>query len=364
MIAGWVWTTGPALSENSGEQVKVFRPGEVWLDTSGNPINAHGGGILYHKGIYYWYGELKKGKTYAPESNKSWSGTRVDVEGISCYSSHDLYTWKYEGNVLPSVKNDPQHDLHPSKVVERPKVIYNQRTGKFVMWMHIDSSDYKVSRSGVAVGDTPTSPFRYMGSIRPNAGFWPVNVTEQDKKNSSNNKLARDFQGGQMARDMTIFQDDDGKAYHFYSSEDNATQHVSLLSDDYLRPAGKYARIFIGRSMEAAAVFKFKGKYYFIGSDCTGWDPNPARSATADSIWGPWKELGNPCIGEDAEKTFGAQSTFVLPVVGKPNAVIFMADRWNKDNLPDSRYVWLPLQFTPEGKININWIDQWSLSKL
>lgn len=35
-------------------------PGEVWNDTDGNPINAHGGGILYHEGTYYWYGEYKK----------------------------------------------------------------------------------------------------------------------------------------------------------------------------------------------------------------------------------------------------------------------------------------------------------------
>lgn len=40
-----------------------FIPGEVWKDTDGNPINAHGGGLLYHDGAYYWYGEYKKGKT-------------------------------------------------------------------------------------------------------------------------------------------------------------------------------------------------------------------------------------------------------------------------------------------------------------
>ena len=44
-----------------------FIPGEVWKDTDGNPINAHGGGLLYHNGTYYWYGEYKKGKTVLPE---------------------------------------------------------------------------------------------------------------------------------------------------------------------------------------------------------------------------------------------------------------------------------------------------------
>ena len=47
------------------------------------------------------------------------------------------------GIVLPAVKDDPNHDLHPSKVLERPKVVYNKKTGKFVMWAHVESADYR-----------------------------------------------------------------------------------------------------------------------------------------------------------------------------------------------------------------------------
>ena len=119
-----------------------------------------------------------------------------------------------------------------------------------------------------------------------------------------------------MARDLTVFQDDDAKAYLFYASEDNATMHVSRLTDDYLRPSGEYARILVGRSMEAPAVFKRGAKYYLIASGCTAWAPNAARAAVADNLFGPWTELGNPCRGEDADKTFHSQSTFVLPVPG------------------------------------------------
>lgn len=121
-------------------QNKKFVPYEVWNDTDGNPINAHGGGILFHNGVYYWYGEYKIGKTILPEW-ATWECYRTDVTGISCYSSRDLLNWKFEGIVLQAEKNDSTSDLHPSKVVERPKVIYNARTGKFVMWMHIDSAD-------------------------------------------------------------------------------------------------------------------------------------------------------------------------------------------------------------------------------
>jgi hypothetical protein len=147
---------------------QAFRPGESWLDTDGKAINAHGGGVLFHNGVYYWYGELKEGRTYLPLVNKSWGGTRVIAGGVSCYSSTNLYDWKNEGLALPSDAKNPSHDLACENVLERPKVIYNAQTKKFVMWLHQDSPDYQAARSGVAVSDTPAGPFQYLGSVRPN----------------------------------------------------------------------------------------------------------------------------------------------------------------------------------------------------
>ena len=146
-------------------------------------------GLLYHEGTYYWYGEYKKGETILPEW-ATWECYRTDVTGVSCYSSKDLLNWKFEGIVLPAVKDDEKHDLHPSKVLERPKVIYNEKTKKFVMWAHVESADYSKACAGVAVSDSPTGTFTYVGSFRPN---------------------------GAMSRDKTVFVDDNGKAYQFYS---------------------------------------------------------------------------------------------------------------------------------------------------
>lgn len=308
-------------------------PGEVWKDTDGNPINAHGGGLLYHDGTYYWYGEYKKGKTILPDW-ATWECYRTDVTGVGCYSSKDLLNWKFEGIVLPAVKEDPNHDLHPSKVLERPKVIYNKKTGKFVMWAHVESADYSKACAGVAVSDFPNGPFTYLGSFRPNNA---------------------------MSRDQTVFVDDDGRAYQFYSSENNETMYISLLTDDYLKPSGRFTRNFIKESREAPAVFKHKGKYYMLSSGCTGWDPNVAEIAVADSIMGTWKTIGNPCIGPDADKTFYAQSTYVQPVIGKKNAYIAMFDRWKKKDLEDSRYVWLPV-LIKDGAITIPWHEKWDLT--
>ena len=318
----------------AAEASRQFRPGAVWTDQDGAAINAHGGGMLVRDGTYYWYGENKEGRTWLPKVNTKWDGYRADITGIRCYASRDLHAWKDAGLVLRPVPDDPAHDLHPSKVAERPKVAFNAQTRKFVMWLHIDTLDYQAARAGVAVADSPAGPFHYLGSAKPE---------------------------GADSRDQTLFVDDDGKAYRIYSSEGNKTTYISLLTDDYLQHAGTYVKAFVGRKMEAQVVFKRGGRYWFIASGCTGWDPNAARSAVADSIWGPWRELGNPCVGPNRRTTFRAQSAFVFPVAGKPDAFIFMADRWNKMNLPDSRYVWLPVRFEGAG-LRLEWSNAWDLS--
>lgn len=307
---------------------------DIWKDSDGNPINAHGGGILFHDSVYYWYGEYKTGETILPEW-ATWECFRTNIAGISCYSSKDLNNWKFEGIVLPPEKNDSTHDLHPSNVLERPKVLYNSNTKKFVMWVHVDSPDYSKAATGVATSDSPTGLFTYLGSFRPNDA---------------------------MSRDQTIFVDDDGKAYQFYSSEDNATLYASELTSDYLLPSGNFTRNFIGESREAPAVFKNNGKYYMLTSGCTGWSPNSAQIAVADHPLGPWKAIGNPCSGSNAEITFHSQSTFVLPVGTENNRFIAMFDRWNKHDLKDSRYVWLPIEFNNDGSVEIAWRPKWRIS--
>jgi len=316
--------------KNDSDKNKIF-PGEIWKDTDGNPINAHSGGILFHDGKYYWFGEIKKGNTWRVEYIKTWECYRCNAGGVSCYSSENLSDWKYEGVALAPDISNTSSDLHISKVLERPKVIYNARTRKFVMWLHVDSEDYSYARSGVAVSDKPEGPYVYQGSFRPNS---------------------------QMSRDMTLFKDTDGKAYHVFSSENNSVMHISLLTDDYLKPSGVEKRIFIDKSREAPAMFKYNRRYYLITSACTGWLPNAAMIASSDSVMGDWKEMYNPCIGQNRENTFLSQSTYVIPIEGKPDSFIFMADRWNKTNLEDSRYIWLPLFFRNDSVI-IEWRNSW-----
>src|SRR2546430_10204557 len=122
-----------------------FCPGELWLDTEGKPINAHGAGLLWHEGMYYWFGEHKIEGT---------SGNHAEV-GVHVYTSHNLYQW-VDGGVAFAVSEDPASEIARGCILERPKVIYNRRTEKFVMWFHLEpkGKGYAGARSGVAVGDT------------------------------------------------------------------------------------------------------------------------------------------------------------------------------------------------------------------
>jgi hypothetical protein len=284
--------------------------------------------MLHYKGVYYLFGEIKKGRTWRVPG-QSWEDYRVPAGGVSCYSSHDLVHWKNEGVALAPTVGDTSSDLDTGRVIERPKVIYNARTRKFVLWMHVDRNDYSYARVGVAVSDRPQGPYTYKGSMRPN---------------------------GQESRDMTVYQDADGRAYLIYASENNKTMQVCLLSDDYLEPTAVYRRILLGQRREAPAVFKAQGRYYLITSLCSGWDPNAAAYAVADSMLGEWRQEGNPCVGEGADSTFGAQSTYVLPLSG--GRFLFMADRWNKTDLERSGYLWLPLKVA-DGRVAVRQEGEW-----
>lgn len=338
--------------------------GGEWLATDGHHINAHGGSIFNHRGTYYWYGE-----------SRSADGKPYSSLGVSCYTSKDLKTWTNHGLVL-KVVDQPGSDIEGGCIIERPKVLYNPKTRKFVMWFHLELKDqgYVAARAAVAVSDTPFGPFRFLRSERVNAGRYPIGFCKADTTDLRHQLLfpelkawwtpewrkqiergmffMRDLESGQMARDMTIFVDDDGKAYHIYSSEDNLTLQIAQLTDDYLSHNGTFVRVAPVGENEAPTIFKHEGTYWLITSGCTGWAPNAARMFRAKNIFGPWQQLPNPCRGEGAERTFGGQGTYIYKVETAAQRkqfdgadYVFMADIWNPQHLRDSRHLWLPIHF-------------------
>jgi len=327
----------PVLNQAQKSYVKQtdFRTAQIWLDTNGVPINAHGGGILYYSAIYYWYGTHKieglSEKTFADG-------------GIHCYASNDLINWSDKGLVLSLVYDDDRHDLAYECNFDRPKVVYNVKTKKFVAFfkLYLKGEGVTTGYVGVALSDSPSGLFTYshkfLGAGSPNG-----------------------------SGDYAMFQEENGDLYHLTVRKPDKAFVVGKMSADYLFPEGDYTVCEgITKSTEAPAIVKRNETYHLLGSGSTGWDPNPARYFTSKSLKGPWISQGNPCEGVnpenglDKEKTFGGQSTFILPVMDRKDAYIAVFDINKPENPYDSRYIWLPIEWK-EDKMSISWRDRWNM---
>ena len=314
----------PAFGETEAGKTaapSTIRPGEVWPDDRGNHIQAHGGGIINVGGTYYWFGEDR-----SRDNDRS-------LRYVACYSSTNLANWIFRNQVIKLA--DPEN-IGRTWVLERPKVFYNSKTKKFVMYMHIDgplpgqNGGYGIARVGVATCDTVDGNYQYVRSFRPL---------------------------GKESRDIGQFIDDDGTAYLIFESRPEKGFYIARLSDDYMDVEKAVA--FIHSPLEGGAVVHYQGLYYAIGSALTGWRPNPNKYATAKSLEGPWSEFKD--IAPPETNTYGSQSTMMLKVAGtKATTVIFMADIWKPSTQWDSRYLWMPLEIG-EGKIWLPEPKPWTL---
>ncbi|MEV4172944.1 RICIN domain-containing protein [Nonomuraea sp. NPDC049709] len=302
----------PALPARAAAPVTV-PVGAQFTDTSGNQLHAHGGGVLKVGSYYYWFGE-----------NRNADGT---FRYVSAYRSSDLRTWEFRNHVLTQ---SSAAELQVANI-ERPKVIHNAATGQFVMWMHKENGrDYGEARAAVAVSNTVDGAYTYLRSFRPL---------------------------GHMSRDITAFVDTDGTGYMISAADENYDLHVYRLSADYTDVA-TLARMWDGDHREAPAMFKRNGVYFLLTSGATGWQPNQAKYATATSITGPWSAWQN--AGDSL--TFGSQPAYVLPVQGTSGtSYLYLGDRWAGawgGPVNDSRYVWLPIQFTGNTAMSLSYARQ------
>ena len=279
--------------------------GAFQTDTQGNPLNSHGGGFLKVGHYYYLIGE-----------------NRTNDALVSCYRSVDLVNWEFRADLLTRSSNPELANAN----IERPKVIYNEFTKKFVMWMHYEiRSNYGYARAAVATSTDIEKPFIYLRSFRP-----------------LNN----------MSRDCNLYKDDDGKAYFISSTRENRDMNLYELTNDYLDVKLKVATLWTDAQREAPAIMK-RGKYYFIlSSFCTGWEPNQAKYAFSKSLSGPWSGLKN--IGSPT--TFDTQPTCILPVHGKKTTTyIYLGDRWDPSQYSNSTYIYLPLTFINDTTMQLYW---------
>jgi len=293
----------------------TFTPGATWTDTSGNVLQAHGLGIVKSGSTWYAFGENKAGE----------SSGNAAFQSIPCYSSTDLAHWTFQRAAL-SVQSGG--DLGPGRVVERPKVLYNAATSTYVMYLHIDSSDYSEAKVGVATSSTPCGPYTYRGSSRP-LGF--------------------------QSRDIGLFQDTDGTGYLLTEDRANGLR-IDRLSGDYLSVT---AAVAVLPSYEAPAMVRTGGRYYLLASHLTGWSTNDNNYATATSIGGPWSAW-RP-VAPVGTNTFTSQTANIISVTGSAGtSFLYAGDRWTTSNLGTSPLVWLPL--TVSGTtMALGWQSSWTL---
>jgi hypothetical protein len=317
--------SGSGGSGSGGAPTPVDWPlvnGVQWADTDGKPIQAHGGGLLQVGDVYYWFGE-----------NRNSNGS---FHAVSAYRSRDLIRWEFAHDVL---RQDSAAGLDPANI-ERPKVVYNASTKKYVMWMHWENgSGYGEARAAVASSDTVDGDYTYHGSFRP---LVDSGVMDHDKP-------------GYMSRDCNLFVDDDGKGYFISATNENYDLNLFELTPDYLEVGRLVATLFKGGHREAPALFKRNAVYFLLTSAATGWDPNQAQYATSSTIGSGWSSLKN--VGDGT--TFHSQSTYVLPIQGSGGtSFLYLGDRWAGawgGRVNDSTYVWLPISFASATSMSMSW---------
>jgi len=299
-----------------GDVVVTIKNGGYWLDTAGNRIEAHGAGLIYTQDAWYWIGEDK-------------SASSGSFKAVNCYRSTDLSHWEFRH---PIITRQTSSDLAAAdRIIERPKVVYNDTTHKYVMWLHWEGMNYGTAEAGVFTSDGVDGDYMQVRHFRPN-----------------NN----------MSRDDTLFKDDDGKAYFLSAANNNADSALYELNADYTNITRQITTLWAGSYREAPAIMKADGTYFIINSGATNWDPNQQKYATASAMNGPWSSLAN--LGN--AQGFDTQSAFIITVKGsKTTTYIYAGDRWQDPDLKSSKYIWLPIKLNGK-KLTLDNYDSWQLN--
>jgi len=268
------------------------RPGKVWLDTDGKPIQAHGFQICYADGKYYWYGENKADALL---------GTTRMFGGVRCYSSVDFYNWKDEGLLLAPDTLNPLSPIHYTQKLERPHIIRNPRTGKYILWAKSQAED---GYFAIFQADRFMGPYTFVRNLQPE---------------------------GYGVGDFDMYVDEKtGKGYVWFERP-----HWELicaeLTDDMTDVTEVFSNHFVGQkppfTREAPAHFYTNGKHYLFTSGTTGYTSNPTEVAEFENYHGEYRILGDPHIGDSTASSFNSQITGVIKVPGL-ELWVALADRW------------------------------------
>ena len=301
---------------------EYFRPGKFWYDTEGKLIQAHGGAIIYAEGKYWWYGENKEGVT----GKATGVNCGIRQHGWKLYSSDDLYNWTDEGFLMAET-SDPESVFHPSHIGDRPHILYNKKTGLFVLWIKTGYRDFTQCRFAICVGNSLKS-MKFLKEISPDP---------------------------HKAGDFDLFETD-GKAYIVF---ENPHSHMVCreLTEDYTDLAETYSEhLYLGTPpfvREAPAFLERNGRKFLLTSGTTSYFANPTIGYDITDIHGEWKDLGLTCIDDRFKNSFHSQYSYVFKHPKIDDLYIAIGDRWLNDcpiDLPDMEQVFLADHGNVEGK--------------
>jgi len=302
------------LAQVPGKMDAIYS-GTPWFDQNGNLVSAHGANIIKEKDKFYLFGEA-----HIDNSNA--------FAGFNCYSSKDLYNWKFESTALPLQTSGK---LGVNSVGERAKIMKCPKTKEYIMFMHADSITYKNQFVGFATSKKITGPYKFKGPIL--------------------------FNGKPIKKwDMGVYQDTDGSGYILTHGGE-----IYKLSDDY-KSVVEQVNPNMTSGFESPTMLKKDGLYYFIGSQLTSWERNDNYYYTSNSIKGPWISRG--IIAPEGSLTWNSQSTFVLPIAGTKNTTyMFMGDRWSFPKQASSAtYVWQPLTISGTSLSIPTYQEAWQMN--
>ena len=287
--------------------------GQLWVDDEGHCVQAHGAGFIRVGDLWYMIGEDR-----TPNRHPD----------VNMYSSKDLQHWHFEAKIIENEKTCTE--LGKSRFIERPKILYNAKTKKYVVWCHWEGKNYASSEAAVFVSDKITGPYTYHWSGRPL---------------------------GVKSRDCNVFQDDDGTAYFISTIEENQHIGVFRLSDDYLQ-IESYVEVFKGLRREAPAVVRVDDEYYMLSSACTGWEPNQCKLSYSSSLQKGWSELEN--IGDAI--AYDTQAASILTIRGtKQTTYLYVGDRWMDPTLAESKTIIFPITLK-DGKCEFVYRERFQIN--
>jgi hypothetical protein len=270
-------------------------------------------------GVYYWYAD------HIDERPKDGSDGKAmpHLQGtVSACSTDDFITWRNEGTMLhfanltdmvmaraSALKRNNFSQELPLRA-QQPRVLYNNLTDSYVMWLQVDNEDHELGMAGVATSKHPNGPFELVRTFYPD---------------------------GNETHDQTLFMAPDGVTAYLARTYYMTVEYI--MPEPVMQPLWESVKHRDGHDSQQSS-FTYDGSvnfglnyhraYYHIGYDDFH-DVYLQRWRNEDNKW----EV--VCVN-----SVGSQRSILIPgqTIEDANELIFQSNVCNQGNdIIDSKYI-------------------------